>query len=88
MGQICVQIPPLELAHTIELEVKIDGKKRLMHYRVETFDWASSGSDPEQRISRLRTLIRQYDPAWELVQIGNPTETVVPVMFRQRFQPE
>jgi hypothetical protein len=82
MAQICIQIPPLEIARTIGLEVTINGKKRLMQYRVESFEWGAG--DAGARIDRLRALIQEYDPAWELVQIGNPTETLIPVMFRQR----
>ena len=85
MGQICIQIPPLEKSHTIELEVTIDGKRRMMHYRVESFDW--SEVDNQRRIERLRTMIQHYDPGWELVQIGNPADHLIPVMFRQRVRP-
>lgn len=84
MAQICIQIPPLERAKMIELEVKIDGKTHLTSYRVESFDWGAESLRQEERIQRLRRLIRDYDAGWELVQIGTPHEHLIPVMFRQR----
>lgn len=84
MAQICIQIPPLDEAQTIELEVKVNGEKRLMHYRVESFDWTAGGQDLRGRIRRLKAMIAAYDPGWELVQIGQPSEHLIPVMFRQR----
>jgi hypothetical protein len=83
MNQICVHIPPLQTDHTIELEVTVDGKKRMMNYRVESFDWPV-GIDPEDRIARLQAFIHAYDRHWELVQIGTPAGNLLPVMFRQR----
>jgi trehalose-6-phosphate synthase len=84
MNEICIHLPPLPANHTIELEIKADGKKRLMNYRVERFDWTAGGTDPAGRIERLRQMIRDYDPQWELVQIGVPSsDDLIPVMFRQ-----
>jgi len=84
MSQICVQIPPLQVKQTIGLEVNVNGRKRLMNYRVESLDW-SMEQTAERRIERLRRFIRGYDKTWELVQIGQPSEQgLIPVMFRQR----
>ena len=84
MASICVPIPPLAQSRAIELEVKVDGRRRVLNYRVESFDWTAGGTDSAGRIDRLRTLIGAYDPNWELVQIGNPADHYIPVMFRQR----
>ena len=84
MNEICIHVPSLRDDQTVEVEVTIDGRKRLMNYRVKTFDWTLGGSDPEHRIERLRSMINSYDPSWELVQIGIPDGHMVPVMFRQR----
>ena len=87
MANICVPIPPLERARHIELEVKVDGTRRVMNYRVESFDWTAGGTDYAGRIDRLRSMIGTYDPRWEFVQIGNPTDHFIPVMFRERMVP-
>lgn len=88
MAQICIQIPPLDEARTIDLEMTVDGEVKLMHYRVESFDWTDGGRNVAGRIARLRQLILDYDSAWELVQIGSPTEHTIPVMFRRRVRAE
>jgi len=84
MNEICIHVPTLRDEQTVEVEVTVNGKRRLMNYRVESFDWTLGGQDVRGRIDRLRSLIDAYDPAWELVQIGIPDGDLVPVMFRQR----
>lgn len=84
MNQICINLPPPEVDHTIDLEVTIDGLKRLTQYRVESFDWMAGGP-AHQRIDRLKGFIEGYERGWELVQIGTPSGTLVPIMFRQRY---
>lgn len=85
MNEICIHVPSLREQQTVELEVTLNGKKQLMNYRVEAFDWTDGGTDFEGRIERLRELIDAYDDGWELVQIGIPDNEYVPVMFRQRL---
>lgn len=84
MNQICIRIPSLRPdAPPIELDVTIGGAKRLMHYRVETVDFATAVPGAE-RVERLRAFVDGYDRGWELVQIGTPSaKGFVPVMFRQ-----
>ena len=84
MNEICIHVPTIREDQTVEVEVTINGKKRLMNYRVKSFDWTLGGTDPERRIDRLRKMINSYDDDWELVQIGVPDGNMVPVMFRQR----
>ena len=84
MATICVPIPPLEQTRNVELEVTIDGRRRVINYRVESFDWTAGGTDVSGRVERLRTMIYGYDRNWELVQIGSPTARYIPVMFRRR----
>ena len=87
MNHICINIPTVGPERAVELEVTIDGQKRLMHYRVVTCDWTKDGADTKHRMDTLRAFIRSFEPAWELVQIGTPTrENRVPVMFRQYYQ--
>lgn len=84
MNEICIHVPSLKEDQTVEVEVTVNGKTRLMNYRVKSFDWTQGGSDTANRIDRLRSMINSYDPQWELVQIGIPDGHMVPVMFRQR----
>lgn len=82
MNQICVRIPDLHEARTVELEVTVGDRKHFMNYRVESLDWA--GVSESARIDTLRDFIRSYDEHWELVSIGRPSGSLVPVTFRQR----
>ncbi|MDA1029010.1 MAG: hypothetical protein O3B41_08155 [Bacteroidetes bacterium] len=88
MKQICIQVPSLQSNQTVDVEVTVNGKKRLMNYRLESFDWSQGGYDTSLKIQRLRELIHGYDPGWELVQIGVPDGNLVPVMFRRSILPE
>jgi len=83
MKQICIQVPSLQDNQIVDVEVTVNGQKRHMNYRLESFDWSQGGFETEHRIQRLRDLIHGYDPGWELVQIGVPDGNLVPVMFRR-----
>ena len=83
MNQICVRIPSLAEAKSVELEVKVGGKRHFMNYRVESCDWGGL-KDEAARIERLREFIRTYDDGWELFSIGRPSGSIVPVTFRER----
>ncbi|MEE8377866.1 MAG: hypothetical protein V3R45_05805 [Candidatus Aminicenantaceae bacterium] len=39
MREVILQIPTLEAEQNIDIDVRINGKKRTMHYRVEIIDW-------------------------------------------------
>jgi hypothetical protein len=84
MKEICIHLPTLGSDETIELEVKLNGRTRIMNYRVETFDWTADTTHVGGKISKLRHFIRNYDDNWELVQIGSPSDERISVMFRQR----
>lgn len=86
MSQICVTVPPMQAGQTIEMEVTINGKKQVLHYRVETFPWPED-FDTEQRIQILRGFLKDYDRQWELMQIGPPDGGLIPIMFRQKDEP-
>ncbi len=88
MKEICIHIPELEPNQTVELEVRVNGKRHQMHYRVEAIDASQWEAMAEDRIERLRMVIHDYDPNWELVQIGPEVRHVIPVMFRQREKPQ
>jgi len=82
MSQICINVPTFQSNHTIGLEVTLDGKKHVMHYRVESVEWPED-LGPEARIEVLRTYIRNYEKGWQLVNIGPANGNLIPVTFRQ-----
>jgi hypothetical protein len=84
MREVILQIPTLDTEQNIEIEVKINGKKRTLRYRVEIIGLADEATVVEDRVSLLRRVIREHDKDWELIQIGAPVRDRIPVMFRER----
>ena len=84
MKEIVLQIPTLDSEQNIEIDVKINGKKRTLKYRVEIVEWETNGNLPEQKVAVLRRVIKEQSRDWELIQIGAPTASSIPVMFRKK----
>ena len=84
MYSISIPIPSLEADQVVEIEVTINGKARRFNYRVEMYDW-ENGRSVDERVDGLKQFIQEYDNAWQLVEIGSPSSTLVTLMFRQRL---
>ena len=84
MKEVILSIPTLEAEQNLEIDVRINGKKKTLKYRVEIIHWEGSDPSPEERVTVLRHAIKDYDKDWELVQIGIPEKTQIPLMFRKR----
>lgn len=82
MSTICIPIPNLHRHKMVEVEVTLDGTRKLMNYRVESFPWPEVLS-PEDRIDLLKSYLEGDQQGWELVQIGPPEGGVVPITFRR-----
>ncbi len=86
MRDISIQIPNFSPGQNVEVEVKIDGKKRLLTYRVVMIEWERENDSPKKRITLLKNRIRKYEKDWELIEIGAPSDVKVQVMFRKRIR--
>lgn len=84
MREVVLYIPTLEAEQNVEIEVKINGKKRRINYRVEIIAWEEKDEESVDKVSYLKKVIKEYDKNWELVQIGVPDKDKIPVMFRQK----
>lgn len=84
MREVVIYVPTLEAEQNIDIDVKINGKKRTMHYRVEIVDWEDYGGESEDKVDVIRRVIKEHDRDWELIQIGIPTKDNIPIMFRKR----
>ena len=84
MPSISINLPAVDAEQQVEVEVKINGKKKTYHYRVEIFAWEECIEPPQERAACLKRIIDGYDKDWQLVQIGAPMEKAVPIMFKQR----
>ncbi len=84
MREIVLQIPTLDTEQNVEIDVKINGKKRTLKYRVEIVGLDSEETIVEDPITILRRVIKERDKDWELIQIGAPIRNKIPIMFRMR----
>jgi hypothetical protein len=83
MREIVILIPEVDAQQNVEIDVRINGRKRTLKYRVEIVEW--EGDDPsEDRVQVLRKKIGNYDKNWQLMEIGAPTGHQIPLIFRQR----
>ena len=88
MREVVIQIPTVDAEQNIEIDVNINGKKRNMKYRVEIIDWEAETERTEDKIAILRRVIKDHDKDWELMQIGAPSNNIIPIMFRKRIKTE
>ena len=84
MREVVIQIPTLETEQNIEIDVKINGRKRVMKYRVEIYEWEEELKEGMEKVDVLRRIIKEHDKDWKLVQIGMPSDKNIPIMFQQR----
>lgn len=82
MREIVILVPELEVDQNIEIDVRINGRKKTMQYRVELLNW--EGNDNESRVAVIKHKLDEYDKDWELVEIGAPTNNEVPLILRKR----
>ena len=85
MKKVLIQIPTIEAEQNIEIDVKINGKRKTLRYKIEIIDWESDEPTSEEKIEILRKCIREYDRNWKLIQIGAPIDDTIPIMFQQKM---
>ena len=74
-------VPDIDVEQNIEIDVRINGRKKTLHYRVELLSW--EGNEDESRVSVLKHKIADYDKDWELVEIGAPAKSEIPLIFKK-----
>jgi len=84
MREVVLSIPTLEAEQNLEIDVRINGKKRTLKYRVEIVHWEGSKPTSEEKVTVIRHAINDYDKDWELIQIGAPDEDKIPLMFKKK----
>lgn len=76
-----VQFTVPNVESVVNFDVHVNGEKRNLKFRVETFDWHSENGSSEDLITILRDRIMNYDSEWELYHIGSPFDDKIPVTF-------
>jgi hypothetical protein len=84
MREIVIVVPDFEPEQNVEIEVTINGRKRVVHYKVELLNFVAEGSPPKDKVTVLRHKIASHEKDWELVEIGAPLNDKVPLMFRKK----
>ena len=84
MKEIVILVPDIDIEQNIEIDVRINGRKKTLQYRVELLNW--EGNDHESRVAVIKHKLNDYDQDWELVEIGAPSGKEVPLIFRKRIQ--
>lgn len=84
MKEVVVQIPTYESEQNIEIDVRINGKRRTLKYRVEIVEWDSEDEETIDKVSTIKRVIKEHDRDWKLIQIGVPTQKNIPIMFQKK----
>lgn len=83
MKEVVVQIPTYESEQNIEIDVRINGKKRTIKYRVEIVEWETEDAETVNKVDTIKRVIKEHDRDWRLIQIGVPTDKNIPIMFQK-----
>jgi hypothetical protein len=84
MREVVLSIPTLEAEQNVEIDVRINGRKKTLKYRVELIHWEGTEPTSEEKVTVLKHAIKEYDKNWELIQIGAPDNEKIPLMFRKK----
>lgn len=85
-----VSIAPLDFVNRqiVEIEEKINGKKKQHNFRAESFRWEPVGGiwDVGSKIKMPQDGSEKYEESWQLIQIFRPTgdSKFIEVLYRQR----
>lgn len=84
MREIVILIPDTEPEQNVEIDVRINGRKKTLQYRVELVSWEGTQPSNDEKFTKIKHKIEEYDQDWELVEIGSPDNENIPLMFRKR----
>ena len=84
MSELIDEIPIWGAENNIEIDVKVNGKKRTFRYRVEIVSWGTEDVETLDRVSVIKRVINEYDRDWRLFQIGVPTKKDIPIIFQKK----
>ncbi len=83
MREIVILVPDIDAEQNIEIDVRINGRKKTMQYRVELLNW--EGNDHENRVAVIKHKLAKYDKDWELVEVGAPSGNEIPLILRKHL---
>ena len=86
MREIVILVPDIEPEQNVEIDVRINGRKRTMQYRVELIRFENEEGKLQDKVTVLRHKIAEYDKNWELVEVGAPCDIGIPLTFRRSIE--
>lgn len=87
MREIVILVPDIEPEQNVKIDVRINGRKRTMQYRVELIRFEGIENSQQDKVTVLRHKIAEYDKNWELVEVGAPSDNGIPLTFRRNLEP-
>lgn len=84
MKEVVILIPDVDIEQNIEIEVRINGRKKTIQYKVELLAWEGNDDPPSDPVPILKKKIAEYENDWELMEIGAPGKESIPLMFRRK----
>ena len=84
MATVAVPLTMVAVEHHADVTVSVNGSGPRMVYRVEVFRWNDWCGPSGSRADALKRILRDYEPRWQLVEIGTPSDLAIPLMFRKR----
>lgn len=82
MPDVTIALPRWETTSTVEIEVSVQGRNTRETYRVITVPCSNEAAS--DRAGQLRRAVLTVEPGWQLVSIGTPSDTGIPLLFRCR----
>ncbi|MCK4664692.1 MAG: hypothetical protein KAT68_17615 [Bacteroidales bacterium] len=84
MKEIVILIPEIEPEQNVEIDVRINGRKKTLQYRVELVTWEGTKPSSDEKFTLVKHKIDGYDKNWELIEIGAPINDNISLMFRKK----
>ncbi len=84
MREVVIAIPEWEEDQNLEIDVRINGRKKTQTYRVEIVSWSGTNPTSEEKVTNVKHVISEYEKDWQLMQIGAPSDNKISLMFRQK----
>lgn len=82
MTDVTLALPHWDTSSSVEIEVSVSGRSVKEVYRVITVP-CEAESGPSC-VNSLRRAVLTVEPGWQLISIGTPGDSGIPLLFRNR----
>ena len=64
MATVSIELPPIEADKSVDIEIRVNGRKRKYSCWVEVFNWSDACQPMEHRAECLLRMVETYDRGW------------------------